>query len=167
MVKFKRPKLGIPSIMRVFGSAAKKKHRRVNLSEEQKAMIPSAAPKKQNKKLHAPGELPIKKIKAKYLSLKTEEDIDKFIQGYKEKKRPIEKMTDLQIRLALQAKALQIYYCEQRDAYHKELDQEKQEKKKLKAELERERRKAEKRNRSPKGVGGSVWLIYTPMGNKR
>ena len=33
----------IPSIMRVFGSAAKKKHRRVNLSEEQKAMIPSAA----------------------------------------------------------------------------------------------------------------------------
>lgn len=156
----------IPSIMRVFGSAAKKDHRRVNLSEEQKEMISSATPKK-SKKVHAPGELPIKKIKAKYLSLKTEEDIDKFIQGYKEKKRPIEKMTDLQIRMALQAKALQIYYCEQRDAYRKELNQEIQKKKKLKAKKERERRKAEKRNRSPKGGGGSVWLIYTPMGNKR
>lgn len=150
----------IPRILKTFGSAAKKNHRRVNLSDEQKVMI-SGTTKKKTKKPHSPAKSSVKK-QVSY-TLKTKEDIDKLIQDFKNKKKEIDEDTDLQIRLALIKKDLQLYYCEQRTKYHNELEQKERERKKEKAKKQKEKPKLRKEYKR----GSSAWLIYTPMGNKR
>ena len=161
----------IPRIMKTFGSVFKplrKKHRRVNLSDEQKVMI-CGTPKRKTKKAHSPAKSSVKEQLS--YTLKTKEDIDNFIQNFKNKKKKIDEDTDLQIRLALIRKDLQLYYCEQRTKYHNELEQKKRDKKKEKRKNNKKAKEKHKEQktkiRTEKGGGHSVWMIFTPMGNKR